>query len=158
MLIPERLNFVNGVVDLGVLALNISRETLPQNKILRVIKKTLAKNCLETFAETAKEKVDYTKFPEEFGKCLNLCGWCCRDMTQCAWPRMWSTRPMKCPRSLQTAWGAAAQAEASGSGTTVASNASQGRLHKRVSGKRKGERERKERTRKVKEKETRKRG
>ena len=73
MLIPERLNFVKGVVDLGVLPLNISRETLQQNKIVRVLKKIIVKNCLKTFAETAKEKVDHTKFPEQFGKCLNLC-------------------------------------------------------------------------------------
>ena len=43
-LVPEQLNFVKGVVDFAVY---IPRETLQQNKIFRVIKKTLVKKCLE---------------------------------------------------------------------------------------------------------------
>ena len=54
------------------LSSNISRETLQQNKFLRVIKKHLAKKCLEMLAEIAEKKGDDKKCHEQFGKWLKL--------------------------------------------------------------------------------------
>ena len=97
-LVPRYLNFLRGVVDSDDLPLNVSRETLQQHKVLKVMGKKLVRKALQMLRElaTANEKDDddededededdedeadddeekddpYIKFWESFGKNIKL--------------------------------------------------------------------------------------
>ncbi|MBT8341515.1 MAG: molecular chaperone HtpG, partial [Desulfatitalea sp.] len=67
-LLPEYLRFVKGVVDAPDLNLNVSREILQQDRLVRNIHKNLVKKLLDLLADMSDE--DYIKFYEQFGAVL----------------------------------------------------------------------------------------
>ena len=69
-MMPKYLGFITGVVDSDDLPLNVSRETLQQHKLLKVIKKKLVRKALEMLKKMDAE--DYKKFWKEFGTSIKL--------------------------------------------------------------------------------------
>jgi molecular chaperone HtpG len=69
--IPRYLRFVKGIVDSNDLPLNISRETLQNNKQINNIRSAITKRILETLNYLSKEQTEnYLKFWKEFGNIL----------------------------------------------------------------------------------------
>ncbi|XP_044297110.1 endoplasmin [Varanus komodoensis] len=70
-MMPKYLNFVKGVVDSDDLPLNVSRETLQQHKLLKVIRKKLVRKTLDMIKKIAEEQYNDT-FWKEFGTNIKL--------------------------------------------------------------------------------------
>mmetsp|Transcript_70871 Transcript_70871/g.196891 ORF Transcript_70871/g.196891 Transcript_70871/m.196891 type:complete len:959 (-) Transcript_70871:39-2915(-) len=71
-LIPKWMGFIKGIVDSDDMPLNISREQLQQNAILKHIKAGLQKSAFQMFNELARDKERYRIFYESFAQCLKL--------------------------------------------------------------------------------------
>ncbi|CAF0969894.1 unnamed protein product [Didymodactylos carnosus] len=69
-MMPKYLSFIRGVVDSDDLPLNVSRETLQQSKLLKVIKKKLVRKALDMIKKISTD--DYEKFWKEFGTNIKL--------------------------------------------------------------------------------------
>jgi len=69
-MMPKYLSFMTGVVDSDDLPLNVSRETLQQHKLLKVIKKKLVRKALEMIKKMSEE--EFKKFWKEFGTAIKL--------------------------------------------------------------------------------------
>jgi heat shock protein beta len=69
-MMPKYLSFIRGVVDSDDLPLNVSRETLQQSKLLKVIKKKLVRKALDMLKKISPE--DYINFWKEYGTNIKL--------------------------------------------------------------------------------------
>ncbi len=67
-LLPEYLRFLHGIVDSEDLPLNVSRETLQDNSVIRRIRNTLVKGVLDKLQKLAEESPkDFLTFYRQFG-------------------------------------------------------------------------------------------
>ena len=69
-MMPNYLSFVKGVVDSDDLPLNVSRETLQQHKLLKVIKKKLVRKTLDMIKKISNDK--YYDFWKEYSTNIKL--------------------------------------------------------------------------------------
>lgn len=71
-LLPEYLKFVRGVIETEDIPLNISRETLQQNKILKVMGKNIIKKTFDMFTKISEDPDNFKIFYEQYNKSIKL--------------------------------------------------------------------------------------
>jgi molecular chaperone HtpG len=71
-LVPEYLKFVRGVIETQDIPLNISRETLQQNKILKIIGKNILKKIFDMFNKISDDPDKFRIFYEQYNKSIKL--------------------------------------------------------------------------------------
>lgn len=71
-LIPKWMGFIKGIVDSDDMPLNISREQLQRNTILKHIQTGLQKSIFQMFQEMTADKEKYKAFHDAFSQCLKL--------------------------------------------------------------------------------------
>lgn len=71
-LLPEYMKFVRGIIETDDIPLNISRETLQQSKILKVIGKNIIKKALEMFNKISNDPDKFRIFYEQYNKSIKL--------------------------------------------------------------------------------------
>jgi hypothetical protein len=71
-MMPRYLNFIRGVVDSDDLPLNVSRETLQQHKVLKVMAKKLVRKVLEMLRKMSQEVCVYPRLPHSLSVYLSV--------------------------------------------------------------------------------------
>lgn len=70
--VPEWMEFVVGVVASNDIAMNVSRELIQGNNVMRLIKKTLPQKVIDMITKLSKDEEQYKKFYREFGNLLKF--------------------------------------------------------------------------------------
>jgi len=72
VLCPEWLHFISGVIDTDDLPLNVSREILQENKVIKVIKKAVVKKSIDMLKSSMNDMDNYLKIYKTYQKNIKL--------------------------------------------------------------------------------------